>query len=174
MKKFKISKEQLDKIIKEEALRLKERNIIKESAQKRLTMLESKVLRLEQEMRDVYAGEELDEELEEIFGIGGNKYDKMSPEQVKAAFDKMVQKQDFGRAAAMNAARTAKEVQAKHGDEAAVKYMIFRLKNPGSMYGVYDPATGEVKNTAIQKASGFAGDMLGGPTSGGFRVDDNS
>jgi superfamily I DNA and/or RNA helicase len=81
MKKIKISKEKLDRIIKEEAIRLKSEFLIKEEAQNKLALLESQLGNIEQEMHDVYAEDELDEEAAEMLGmtqevLGFSKFEK--------------------------------------------------------------------------------------------------
>lgn len=84
--KLKISKKQLNALIKEEAVKLKAKRIQENEAQQKLSLLEGQLAEVEQEMRDVYAGQELDEEtaamlgitqeqeIEEIFGLG--KFEK--------------------------------------------------------------------------------------------------
>lgn len=84
--KLRISKEKLNALIKEEAMKLKANRLQENKAQQKLSLLEGQLAEVEQEMRDVYAGQELDEEtaamlgipqeqeIEEIFGLG--KFEK--------------------------------------------------------------------------------------------------
>ena len=88
--KLKISKEKLDALIKEEAMKLKAKQIQESASNSKVKLLESKLEEVEQEMRDVYEGQDLDEhtaemlgitqeqDIEEIFGMG--KYEKAKKE----------------------------------------------------------------------------------------------
>jgi len=82
--KIKISKEKVDQIIQEETIRLKSEYLLKEEAQNKINRLENKVSKIVQEMRDIYAEDELDEELEEIFGLGKFEKAKKAYRQSKA------------------------------------------------------------------------------------------
>ena len=94
--KLKISKEKLNALIKEEAMKLKFNKIQESAADSKVKLLENKLAKVEQEMRDVYKGQNLDEhtaatlgitqeqDIEEIFGMG--KYEKAKKEykQIKS------------------------------------------------------------------------------------------
>lgn len=95
--KLKISKEKLNALIKEEAMKLKAKQIQENSTTDKVRLLESKLSEVEQEMRDVYEGQDLDEhtaemlgitqeqEIEEIFGYGKFEKAKKAYQQSKAA-----------------------------------------------------------------------------------------
>ena len=82
--KIKISKERVDQIIKEETIRLKSEYILKEETRKKISLLENEVSDLEEQMRDIYAEDELDEELQELFGLGKFDKAKKAYKQMKA------------------------------------------------------------------------------------------
>jgi hypothetical protein len=67
--KLKISKQQLNQIIKEEAIRIKTERLMNESAAQKLALYESKLAKIDQEMKRIYQGERLDEEVTEFLGI---------------------------------------------------------------------------------------------------------
>jgi hypothetical protein len=93
--KLNISKEKLDALIKEEAMKLKAKHLQEGKANNKVQLLENKLAEIEQKMREVYAGQELDEEtaavlgitqeqdIEEIFGLGKFEKAKKAYQQSK-------------------------------------------------------------------------------------------
>lgn len=68
--KIKLSKQKLNQIIKEEAIRLKSEFILKEDVKNKISLLENEVSDIEEQMRSIYSEDEVDESLQEILGFG--------------------------------------------------------------------------------------------------------
>jgi len=117
--KLKISKEKLNALIKEEAMKLKFNKIQESAADSKVKLLENKLAKVEQEMRDVYKGQNLDEhtaatlgitqeqDIEEIFGMG--KYEKAKKEY------KQIKSQELAQLTQAYKARTADYVEISKG-----------------------------------------------------------
>lgn len=103
--KFNISKKELDQIIKEEAIKLKSEQILKEEKyQKKLRLLESRMNSINQEIEDLYPKQQLDEatasflgldeeeQVDEIFGMGKfSKAKKLFKQMKSDQFNKLMQ-----------------------------------------------------------------------------------
>lgn len=70
--KIRLRKKELESIIKEEAIKLKTKKILKESVHSKINRLESKIQSVIKEMKSIYSEEEIleDEHLTEFFGFG--------------------------------------------------------------------------------------------------------